>query len=130
MNRRTPANPATAAALLGIGSRYVSDAKRLRRENPELFEAVRSGEKSLPEAMRACNKRADYTQQQTQDAQIANRGFGALKSLALALKRFDPAAMMRGAALEPARGCVDHITMIRHWLDELIVLIDKGEEQL
>jgi len=39
-----------AAAAVGANGRYVSDAKRLKREAPQVFEQVKSGEISIPEA--------------------------------------------------------------------------------
>lgn len=41
-----------AAAAVGIGEHYVSDAERLSETSPELFDRVASGEMTLPEAMR------------------------------------------------------------------------------
>ena len=41
-----------AGELLGVGGRFVSDAKRLRAENPELFEEVRAGTKTITAARR------------------------------------------------------------------------------
>ena len=39
-----------AAQMVGTNRRYVSDAKRLRDEAPELLERVRSGELTIPQA--------------------------------------------------------------------------------
>ena len=41
-----------AAGLLGTNPHYVSDAKKLKQETPELYERVRAGEMSIPEAKR------------------------------------------------------------------------------
>lgn len=41
-----------AAAILGTNSRYVSDAKRLEQQAPDLFEEVKSGNKTIPQANR------------------------------------------------------------------------------
>jgi hypothetical protein len=41
-----------AAADLRVSPRYVSDAKKLKREDPEAFEAVKRNEKTLPQAMK------------------------------------------------------------------------------
>lgn len=41
-----------AAKALGVCSRYVQDAKKVRQESRQLFEAVKSGEKSLREAIK------------------------------------------------------------------------------
>jgi ParB-like chromosome segregation protein Spo0J len=41
-----------AADMLNTNSHYVSDAKRLQEENPELLEKVRLGEFTIPEAIR------------------------------------------------------------------------------
>ena len=41
-----------AGEMLGVSGRYVSDAKRLRAENPELFEEVRAGTKTITAARR------------------------------------------------------------------------------
>jgi len=41
-----------AADLLGTNRQYVSDAKRLKQEAPEVYERVRTGELSIPEANR------------------------------------------------------------------------------
>ena len=42
-----------AAKKCKVGTSYVSAAKKLKGGKPELFEAVRNGEKSLTEARRA-----------------------------------------------------------------------------
>jgi hypothetical protein len=41
-----------AAKLTGVNPRYVSDAKRIKEQAPEVFEEVERGEKSIPEALR------------------------------------------------------------------------------
>lgn len=41
-----------AARLLGVNSHYISDAKRIAAESPDLIEDVRLGEVSLQEAKR------------------------------------------------------------------------------
>jgi hypothetical protein len=46
-----------AAATAGTNPRYVSDAKRLKDEAPDLFEDVRAGEKTIPEAKREAQQR-------------------------------------------------------------------------
>ena len=46
-----------AAALFQTNGRYVSDAKQLRETAPDLFEAVRDGQTSLPIAMRKLGAR-------------------------------------------------------------------------
>lgn len=38
-----------AATLVGVGSRYVSDAKAIKESSPELFEQIRKGEKTISE---------------------------------------------------------------------------------
>lgn len=43
---------AAAAAAVGVSPRYVSDACRLKEQDPELAEKVKSGDLSLPAAMR------------------------------------------------------------------------------
>lgn len=45
-----------AAKLLGTNRKYVADAKKLRNQNPELFEQVRRGDKTLQEANRQIGK--------------------------------------------------------------------------
>ena len=40
-----------AAKIVGVGGRYVQDAKNVKAENPELFEKVKQGEVSLPAAV-------------------------------------------------------------------------------
>ena len=42
-----------AAAAVGVSARYVSDAKRVKAESPELAEKVKAGELSLPKAIEA-----------------------------------------------------------------------------
>lgn len=39
-----------AAERMGVNPRYVSDAKTVKQESPELFEEVKNGAKTLPEA--------------------------------------------------------------------------------
>ena len=46
-----------AAALVGTNPRYVSDAKKLAKEAPALFEQVREGKKTIPQAKRELVKR-------------------------------------------------------------------------
>lgn len=50
-----------AAAILGTNGRYVSDAKRLKEEAPDLYEEVRFGEKSIPQATRELTRREKRT---------------------------------------------------------------------
>jgi DNA modification methylase len=45
-----------AATLMQTSPRYVSDAKRIQRESPELLERVRSGELAIPQAKRELSK--------------------------------------------------------------------------
>lgn len=52
-SERTPPSREVAADLVGVGARYVSDAKRLKEDSPALFEQVKSGELSLTRARRA-----------------------------------------------------------------------------
>jgi hypothetical protein len=47
-----------AAALFDTNRQYVSDAKKLNSESPELFEQVKAGELSMPQAKRQLN--GDY----------------------------------------------------------------------
>lgn len=46
-----------AAAIVGTNPRYVSDAKKLAEEAPALFEQVREGKKTIPQAKRELVKR-------------------------------------------------------------------------
>lgn len=48
-----------AAELVGTNPRYISDAKKLQDEAPELLEQVRTGEKSIPKAMNELKDRQD-----------------------------------------------------------------------
>ncbi|MCA9259660.1 MAG: ParB N-terminal domain-containing protein [Planctomycetales bacterium] len=41
-----------AAAVVGVNPRYVSDAKRVKEKDPALFERVKAGEVTLPQAKR------------------------------------------------------------------------------
>lgn len=41
-----------AAAAVGVSPRYVSDAKRVKAEAPEIFEQVKAGEVTLPQAIK------------------------------------------------------------------------------
>jgi N6-adenosine-specific RNA methylase IME4 len=45
-----------AAKATGTNMHYVSDAKRIQEVSPELLEEVRSGDKTIPEAMREVKK--------------------------------------------------------------------------
>ena len=46
---------------MGIGARYVQDAKRIERESPELLEQVLTGEKTIPQAMRELTRQQKQT---------------------------------------------------------------------
>lgn len=46
-----------AAALVGVSPRYVSDAKRIQREAPELVDRMRDGQVSMAEAKREVAER-------------------------------------------------------------------------
>lgn len=48
-----------AAELVGASSRYVSDAKKLKQEAPELLEEVRRGKKNLNQAVKELKKRSE-----------------------------------------------------------------------
>jgi hypothetical protein len=41
-----------AAQLVGTGARYISDAKRIQAEAPQMLEEIRSGSKIIPEVER------------------------------------------------------------------------------
>ena len=41
-----------AAKIVGVGSRYVSDAETIKKESPDIFDQVKSGEKTLSQAKR------------------------------------------------------------------------------
>jgi len=65
-----------AAKLLGTNRQYVSDAKKLTAERPDLAEKVRSGEMSIPEAKKAINAekvQAKRTEQRDRTASLAAR---------------------------------------------------------
>lgn len=47
-----------AAAMFGTNARYVQDAKALKEEAPDLFEQVRGGALTIPQAKRELNRRA------------------------------------------------------------------------
>lgn len=47
-----------AAATFGTNPRYVSDAKKLSQESPEIFERVRAGEITIPQAKRQITSQA------------------------------------------------------------------------
>ena len=40
------------AAMFNVGARYIQDAKAIRKASPELFEQVKTGEKTIPQALR------------------------------------------------------------------------------
>lgn len=52
------------AAILGINGKYVSDAKNLEKQAPDLLEKVRDGEITIPEAKRELRKREAEAQKQ------------------------------------------------------------------
>lgn len=58
---RIPASVEQAAQMVGTNRQYVSDAKKLRDEAPELLERVRSGELTIPQAKTEL-KRAEVKQ--------------------------------------------------------------------
>jgi hypothetical protein len=41
-----------AAAIIGVSEKYISDAERIREKSPETADAVRRGEKTIPQAKR------------------------------------------------------------------------------
>lgn len=48
-----------AAEMFGTNGRYVSDAKRLKESEPDLFEQVKTGEKTIPQANREAAERSN-----------------------------------------------------------------------
>jgi hypothetical protein len=50
-----------AAEMFGVAPRYVSDAKKIKEEAPELFEAVRSGVGSCPASSHGVRERFHST---------------------------------------------------------------------
>jgi hypothetical protein len=54
-----------AAAAVGVSARYVSDAKRVAAESPELAEKVKAGEISLPKAIEALRESKEQEQEPT-----------------------------------------------------------------
>lgn len=63
-----------AAKLLGTNRQYVSDAKKLSAERPDLAEKVKSGEMSIPEAKKTINNekvQAKRTEQRERTAALA-----------------------------------------------------------
>lgn len=55
-HERIPASVEQAAQMVGTNRQYVSDAKKLRDEAPELLERVRSGELTIPQAKEVATK--------------------------------------------------------------------------
>ena len=49
---------AAAAAAVGVSPRYVSDACRLKEQDPEMFEKVKAGEITLPKAIQELREKA------------------------------------------------------------------------
>jgi ParB-like chromosome segregation protein Spo0J len=66
--KRSPQSRDQAAELVRTNSRYVSDAKKLAAEAPDLFEQVKSGEKTIPEAKKEVKKRANQQARSTMAA--------------------------------------------------------------
>ena len=66
------------AQTFNTNPRYVSDAARLKRENPQAFEAIKSGQKAITEVKKEekIKEREAYIQQQKQDIET-----GALPTL-------------------------------------------------
>jgi len=58
-----------ADAAVGRSARYVSDAKRVKAEAPEVFEKVKSGELTLPKAMKELRAQAEPVVQQENEPQ-------------------------------------------------------------
>ena len=48
-----------AAELFGVNERYIGDAKNIKQEAPEIFEQLKSGELSIPEAKKAVRSAED-----------------------------------------------------------------------
>lgn len=59
-----------AAKAFGVSPRYVSDAKSVAEDAPELFEQVRSGELTIPEAKREIRKAERETRKQSAVEQL------------------------------------------------------------
>jgi len=61
LNRNANTAAVQAAEVLGTNAHYVSDAKKLADEAPDLLEKVRSGTLTLPKAMQEKKKRDAHT---------------------------------------------------------------------
>jgi N6-adenosine-specific RNA methylase IME4 len=60
-----------AAAAVGVNPRYVSDAKRIKEEAPELIERMRNAEITVPQAMRELKERKREERRQENREAIA-----------------------------------------------------------
>lgn len=56
-NRNAKTSAAVAGNLLGVNRQYVSDAKTIKRDAPDQFDAIRKGETTLSEAKREVARR-------------------------------------------------------------------------
>lgn len=61
-----------AADIMGVGSRYVQEAKSIRQKSPELAEKVKAGEMTIPEAKKEIKKqeREEYIKEQVKEIEM------------------------------------------------------------
>jgi len=135
LNRRTPAAVEQAAKAAGTNRQYVSDAKAIKAEAPDVFEQVRSGELTIPKAKKAIEKRQGEANIATEaalltangaDTDAAVRAVRISKKFAAASRQTGeylltlPAAEVAAALDEPGRAiAVVFIREVRAWIDDL-----------
>jgi N6-adenosine-specific RNA methylase IME4 len=111
-----PVHSATLAAkAVGVSPRYISAAKQLAREAPELLPQVGSGQLTIPEAQKALRLR----KKAAQVAEITSRDTGPLASIGpFSVRLADPPWRYEDA--EPSRSVENHYPTMP--LDEIMAL--------
>jgi N6-adenosine-specific RNA methylase IME4/ParB-like chromosome segregation protein Spo0J len=62
-----------AAKAVGVGGKYVSDAKKIQQERPEVFKQIKDGEKTLPQAKREMKEEQREQKRQENREKIESR---------------------------------------------------------
>jgi ParB-like nuclease domain len=132
-----------AAALIGINPHYISDVKKLYRQNGPLFDEVRTGRKSLPAAMRELealkNPAAAPPPRETtavpspiveppsEDQKAAMNGGNALESFAKSIAGVSPVTAVRGANPNELASWKESLKIAVPWIETLATEMNAQE---
>jgi ParB-like chromosome segregation protein Spo0J len=126
-----------AAKAAGTNRQYVSDAKKLKEEAPDLFVQVREGEKTIPQAKREAEQRQVAADHGKRDRTLEHRSPRYANSKVRAvyddgvnhfysgMLPLDLEVLNSSFDTSDQKGALDYIRDKRRWLDQLERAVSK-----